>query len=141
MGDDTTLAVALSLAKAGLRIHPCRDKAPLLKDPTKDASADPATVTRWFAVEFSGAQIGYYPGHWGVVVCDIDEKDGKSGSASLRLAGLKLPPTFAYATPSGGRHHVYAAPEGEVPGTRNGFLEGVDVRAGLSNVIYYGGPL
>ena len=134
----TALDHALATAVAGIRVHPTRDKRPILATPLEAATTDASTIRRWWA-EFPDALPGFYPGQNGLIVVDVDEKNGVSGSESLRKAGHDLPATWAYATPSGGRHHVYNAPEGIELATRDGFLPGVDLRAGNSNVVRYPG--
>lgn len=135
------MVVALSLAKAGIPVHPCRDKAPLLRQPLEGATTDLEQIATWWGAEFPDAQIGFYPGQAGLIVVDVDEKGDVSGSANLAAADLELPNTLTYRTPSGGRHHVYRAPAGDWA-PRNGHpVPGVDIRAGNGNVIWYGGPL
>lgn len=136
------MVVALSLAKAGIPVHPCRDKAPLLKRPLDGATTDLEQIATWWGGEFPDAQVGYYPGMAGLVVIDVDEKGDVSGSANLAAAGLELPDTITYRTPSGGRHHIYRAPAGRALTGRNGHpVRGVDIRAGNANAIWYGAPL
>lgn len=70
-----------------------------------------------------------------ITVVDVDEKNGKSGSASLKAAGVKLPKTLIERTSGGaGAHYVYRT-AGEARKTVGGVtgpdgveLEGVDVR-------------
>lgn len=47
----------------------------------------------------------------GYLVClDVDEKNGKSGSRTLKSRRFNPPMTLTAATRSGGRHYVYTAP-------------------------------
>lgn len=66
----------------------------------------------------------------GVWVLDLDEKDGKSGVASLQAyaAGRELPDTYTVRTPSGGWHLYWQWDDARPLGNRTGVLEGVDVR-------------
>lgn len=43
----------------------------------------------------------------GLLVVDVDEKSGRSGSATLARLGLELEPTLVQRTRSGGAHHFY----------------------------------
>jgi hypothetical protein len=131
----TALDAARSMARAGVRVHPTRKKAPILRAPLEAATTDEATIAAWF--ETPDVLPGYYPGQNALVVVDLDEKNGVSGALSLREAGHELPKTWSYATPSGGRHHVYRVPEGIELAPRDGFLPGVDLRAGNGNVVCY----
>lgn len=132
----TGLDTALAMARAGIRVHPTRNKRPILAKPLDAATTDAATIAKWWT-EYPDALPGFYPGQNDLIVVDIDEKNGVSGSASLRDAGHELPDTWSYATPSGGRHHVYRVPEGIDLAPRDAFLPGVDLRAGNGNVVCY----
>lgn len=160
-----TAAIAVSLAKIGWPVFPVtiyedaagkRHKVPAVK--WKEwASTDPKAVAKAWAGEHSGRWIGVYAGKAGIVVGDLDpaKRDPetgdmrRSGAESVEHAGLELPKTFDYPTHrAGGRHHVYAAPEGveltigaDVRGPDGEKLHGVDVRAGSGLMIYYGPEL
>ncbi|WP_369675469.1 bifunctional DNA primase/polymerase, partial [Enterococcus faecium] len=66
---------------------------------------------------------------------------------SLEEAGLEIPETFNYETKGGGRHYVYAAPEGIELTIARGLvyqgkpLDGIDVRSGSGLFVYYGGEV
>lgn len=132
----TAVDTALAMARAGIRVHPTRNKAPMLPNPLESATTDAETIAGWWQ-KYPDALPGFYPGQSGLVVVDVDEKNGVSGHASLEAAGHDLPKTWNYATPSGGRHYVYRAPEGVDLSTHDAFLPGVDVRAGNGNVVCY----
>lgn len=165
-----TIDIALSLAKAGWPVFPVsiyeddegrRHKIPAVK--WKEwATTDRKTVAKAWAGEHSGRWIGVYAGKAGIVVLDVDpakkartDATGKvfpaklSGIDSLAEAGIEIPKTFNYPTHrKGGRHHVYAAPEGieltigaDIIGPDGEKLEGVDVRSGAGLMIYYGPEL
>lgn len=160
-----TPEIALSLARAGWPVFPVSiyesgDKVPAVK--WKDeATTDRKTIAKWWAGEHSGRWIGVYAGKAGIVVLDldpskklVDKRTGKSrmtkpGVESLAEAGLDIPDTLNYPTRrKGGRHHVYAAPEGieltigaNILGPDGKPLEGVDVRAGSGLMVYYGPEL
>jgi hypothetical protein len=72
----------------------------------------------------------------GVIVIDVDKKEGKDGQATLDALtkkGRTLPSSPIVLTPTGGRHHFYRAVPGiknvvEMQGSR-GIGSGIDVRA------------
>lgn len=147
-----TPEIALSLAKAGWPVFPVtiyenaegkRSKVPAVK--WKDeATTSGKTVREWWAGEHSGRWIGVYAGKAGIVVLDVDP----GGDGSLAQAGLVPPKTFSYPTHrKGGRHDVYAAPEGiELTIARDLIVEGeklagIDVRSGAGLMVYYGPAL
>lgn len=150
------LTVALSLARHGWHVFPCRAEAAVLRNGEERARKSPHVVGWRELATTDAEQIATWWGQWpdalvgvhadksGLVVVDLDRKHGKDGFQSLADAGLDLPETFSYATPSGGEHHLYAAPEGRtLTGTAdlkvNGEkLPGVDIRAGKTFPVYYG---
>lgn len=161
-----TAAIAISLAKlAGWYLFPVtvyedaagkRHKVPAVK--WKEwATNDPKAIAKAWAGEHSGRWIGVYAGKSGIVTGDLDpaKRDPetgemrRSGAESVAHAGLELPKTFDYPTHrKGGRHYVYAAPEGveltigaDVRGPDGEKLHGVDVRAGSGLMLYYGPEL
>ena len=150
-----TPAIAVSLARAGWPVFPVtiyenadgkRSKVPAVK--WKDwATTDHDVVTEAWGGEFSGCWIGVYAGAAGIVVLDVDLSPA-NGCDSLKRAGLEIVETpVAYDTPSGGRHYVYAAPEGIELTIARGLihdgkpLDGVDVRSGAGLMVYYGPEL
>ncbi|MCR9151915.1 MAG: phage/plasmid primase, P4 family [Rhodobacteraceae bacterium] len=95
------------------------------------ASDDPATVAALFA-RYPRANVGIATQETGLVVLDLDRKDGRDGLGWL--AGMieehgPLPDTIEAASPSGGRHIYFAAPAGFDAKTCEGEIApGVDVR-------------
>ncbi|WP_404472359.1 bifunctional DNA primase/polymerase [Microbacterium aerolatum] len=141
-----TLDIALSLARAGWPVFPVtiyqddagkRHKVPAVK--WKEwATTDTKTIAKAWAGEHSGRWIGVYAGAAGIVVLDVDP----GGDHSIADAGHEIPPTFNYPSHrKGGRHHVYAAPEGIELTIAKGLLDGVDVRSGAGLMVYYGPEL
>lgn len=99
-------------AKLGWYIFPLRPlgREPLTPNGFHDASNDLAQIDRWWA-ETPDANIGVYCGKSGIVVLDVDTKDGKTGGASLiAIIGTddSLLGTPTAVTWSGGRHYFYA---------------------------------
>jgi putative DNA primase/helicase len=138
-----TLEIAVSLARIGWSVFPVsiyedangkRHKVPAVKWKA-EATTDVATVKSWWRGEHAGRWIGVYAGAAGIVVLDVDP----GGDDSIAAAGLEIPPTLNYPTHRhGGRHYVYAAPEGVELTIAKGLLDGVDVRSGAGLMIYYG---
>lgn len=141
-----TPEIAVSLARAGWPVFPVtiyedktgkRHKVPAVK--WKEwATTDEATVAAAWAGEHSGRWIGVYAGKAGIVVLDVDP----GGDDAIAEAGFDVPTTFSYPTHrKGGRHHVYAAPEGIELTIAKALLDGVDVRSGAGLMVYYGPAL
>jgi putative DNA primase/helicase len=149
------LNVALGYAKAGIAVFPLQvgGKMPLFpsvhpgstpealeaRDRCKppvcgqvghgvwDATTDPATIAAWWRAE-PNANIGIAAGLSGLLVVDIDTKDGKRGAQTLAaLEGEhgRLPRTLTVRTWSGGLHYFFRMPS---PSLRN--TTGTD-KAGL----------
>lgn len=135
------LTKALRLARFGFAVFPLRaaDKSPLTENGHLDATHDEAAIRSWWAVH-PDAIPGIHTGRSGVVVLDIDRKNGKDGFETLDLAWKEIPDTFGYATPNDGFHKVYRAPEGIelAPAAPYSGLEGVDRRGGSSYVAWWG---
>ena len=126
-------------------MFPCRpgDKRPAVDRWEQRACADPDTVRRhWPSPRHN---IGIAPGPSGLVVLDLDThgdlpdewrklfgvRDGKDVLAQLcEWAGQPWPSTYMVATPSGGWHLYYTAPEGSTIRNSASLLGPmVDVRA------------
>lgn len=138
------LEKALSLAALNLFVFPVRlgsdnTKTPLTEHGHQDASIEPAQIKAWWS-ENPSAEVGVAAGDSGLVVLDVDMKNGKDGWASLEEAWLEIPDTFGYDTGTGGRHLVYIAPPEVKLAPSSNFLgmAGVDVRGGSSWVLWAG---
>ena len=127
------LAAALSYSRQGWAVLPIqpKGKAPLGKLVPRgflNATTDPDILQQWWATE-PQANIGIRTGAIsGLLVLDIDPRNGGDQS----LAGWErqhgtLPETVEALTGGGGRHLIFAHPEGALPS--NTFLPGVDVKA------------
>lgn len=152
---DDTLQIALSLAGQGWHVFPVRlttekqpdgttkrHKKPLVKW-HDGATTDVEQIATWWCGEFARDHIGVHAARSGLVVVDLDEDKGKgTGRDNLAAAGIDLPETFSYRTRGGGSHHVYAAPEGRALTIAEGKpVPGVDIRAGVGLMVYYGPEL
>lgn len=119
---------AISLAKAGFRVFRLRpkEKVPLAKGWQDQATDDPEAVARLWDAR-PQANIGVATGE-GIVVVDVDRKDGKDGDESIRLVAESTDLAgYRVTTPSGG-YHLYFHSEQPVR-NRTSLLLGVDIRA------------
>jgi hypothetical protein len=124
---------AVAQAKMGLRVLPVKKgtKAPALppnkpRPPKRQyhrhiPSSDPVDVAAMWTGprgESLTFDIGFNTD--GLLVLDIDDRDGRTGTASFadlaRMHGLDLD-TVVASTPSGGLHYYYKLPEGIDPTT------------------------
>lgn len=135
------LKAALRYAEKSYPVFPVgRDKHPLVKwgkgtdgHPNlrqRRATTDPETIKRWWT-RWPLAMIGMPTGKpSGVVVLDIDRKNGVDGLANLRAIGIdpfQMSPVVA-RTPSGGLH-VYMRYGGPLKNSAGLLAAGIDVRA------------
>ena len=109
----TPLEAALRYAAVGWATFPVTGaKLPLPgSHGHHDATVDEQGLRASFARGGAGLAVacGSYSG---LLVVDVDEKSGRSGSGTLREMGLELPPTVTALTRSGGTHHFYRWPVG-----------------------------
>ncbi|WP_172327847.1 bifunctional DNA primase/polymerase [Mangrovicoccus sp. HB161399] len=121
---------ALNYAERGRPVFPVgSDKRPLVK--WKDgATTNQDQIYDWWQ-RWPLAMIGMPTGaRSGLVVLDIDRKNGVDGLANLLAIGidpLRLSPVVA-TTPSGGLHVYFAAIDEEVRNSASVMADGVDVR-------------
>lgn len=125
------LESALDLAGQGFRVFPL---APGTKVPPKgfawkdEATTDAERIREWWQHD-PDFNVGVATGG-GVVVVDVDVKDGKPGLASLEMMEVAgLPTSYRVDTPSGGVH-VYMKTDRPI-GNRVDLADypGIDVRA------------
>lgn len=123
------LKAALDYAGRGWPVFPCvpNGKAPITENGFKDAVVDEVQIRRWWKGN-PNANIGIATGSAsGLVVVDVDVRDGKPGMESL----LELAPagweTLQGVSWSGGYHYFFLHP-GHPLGCKNGLLPGLDVK-------------
>ena len=132
---------ALAYIERGWAIFPLvpNTKKPLTRNGFKDATKSADVVREWWG-RTPNANIGIATGLLsGVVVVDVDVKNGAKGRESL--ASLKgLEPTLTATTPSGGWHLYYLCPERGIR-SRNAMLPGIDFKADGGYVVAPGSAI
>lgn len=135
---DALLAAALETAARGWPVFPARpgDKPPALRDWEARATSDPPRIRRAWTGPYAGCNIGIATGPAGLLVVDLDAPKpgqippepwnrepgittGEDVLAALaEHEGAAYPAgTYTVATPTGGRHLYFTAPQ--VPALRN----------------------
>lgn len=138
-----TIVKALALAELGIHVFPVNTsgdtKVPLTPRGHLDATTDPDRIAAWWD-EFPEASPGVAAGPSGLVLLDVDAKNGKDGWQSLMEAWVDIPDTLNYDTPTGGVHYVYGSDRDDLNGVANyRKMDGVDRRAGSSFFVWWGG--
>lgn len=133
----TTGEAALSYARAGLAVFPCRvgGKAPLTPRGFLDASSNEEQVRAWW-LQWPEANIGI-PTE-GFAVIDIDGADNPWPTDPEQRADLEQIAFAVTRTPRGGLHYWFAEPETGAPGYRSrpsGFATDVDLRCAGGYVV------
>lgn len=111
MNEKAFLQAALSYAQRGWPVLPLRpgEKTPLTTNGFKDATTDEATIQKWWE-QTPDANVGIRVGlESGLIVIDVDNKNGKNGSTSLwklrNNIGSETVNTLIVTTPHG--FHLY----------------------------------
>lgn len=100
-------------------------------------TTDPADIAAMWAGERANAAIGIATGQ-GLIALDVDEKGGKSGSATIQAAGWTVPETASQRTLSGGAHYLFDVPAGQPAPTDAGEIgEALDRRGDGGFVVLY----
>jgi hypothetical protein len=123
---------ALQMAERGRPVFPVEkgaSKPPLLKDWPNKATTDEQQIREWWS-RWPDANIGIHC--TGLIVVDVDIKNGKQGEASAAALGLSED-TFSVTTPSGGRHLYFRGPN--VANTIEQLGPGLDVRSDHGYVV------
>jgi hypothetical protein len=108
------LNAALKLRARGFALFPCRPKAkePATKHGHKDATRDAEQIRAWWAT-CPDYNIGLACAASGVVVIDVDPRNGGEATMQALLAYLgPLPETVTASTGGGGWHLYFKAPSG-----------------------------
>lgn len=115
------LQKAKDLAGMGFKIFPiiANGKLPAISDFPRLASSDVKQLEKWWIDPVLGTErpfnIGISTTSFGnngeaLVVVDVDNKDGKNGSAEiekLEMLDFDFPATLTQITPTGGKHLIY----------------------------------
>jgi len=128
----TLLGAALAYARRGVPVFPCEPggKRPLTYNGFWDATTETLRIRAWWT-RWPAANVGVPTGgRSGLLVLDVDPRDG--GSESLALLERKngpLPETARARTGGGGVHVFFRYPAGETVRNSAGALgAGLDVR-------------
>jgi len=138
------LSVALECAARGWHVFPCgANKQPLTKHGFKDATTNPEGVQALWA-SCPQASVGVATGASGLVVVDLDCKNGQPGLDEwhkiVSASEEPLEATTLVETPSGGIHVYYRANGHRVMGAAGRLAPGIDTRAEGGYVIAGGSP-
>lgn len=131
---------ALDYAARGLPVFPCnptstkpKAKTPLTPRGFKDATTNPDQIRAWWQ-QWPSALIGGAMGPTsGVFAVDPDvpkepgDPDGLAAWNALAERHGGVPPTHSHETPSGGRHVLFAYPEGLRITNKEGALKGTGI--------------
>jgi hypothetical protein len=122
------LDTALIYANLGLRVIPVLEgsKKPAMKSWPKLASTDPEVLTKWFEQK-PKSNLGIVAGG-GILVVDVDKKNGGFESFEKLFAGEELPVTATAITGSGGRHYFFRVDPRLELGNRQNLMPGIDIR-------------
>jgi len=113
------------MAKLGFPILPLKsnEKIPAIIDWQSHACQSEEQISGW-AKNFPNCNFGIKTGK-GIIVLDVDNKNGKNGSDALASMG-QIPETFTVATPSNGFHYYFKTTQDIKTSTSKA---GLDIRA------------
>jgi hypothetical protein len=131
---EDTLAIALELARLGLRVIPCKDKAGIHNWPTR-ATTWEKQIREWFTGRYRGYNLGVVLGDEFLLV-DLDTKKNGPANWAIFVAGRPFPKTLETATPTGGKHlYLRADPSIVLPSQADLLAAGIDIWSGTRLVI------
>jgi hypothetical protein len=132
------LNAAINAAKRGWHVFPIipGQKKPIIPDNLAAATTDEAQIREWWT-KWPNANIGVACGKSGLVVLDVDTKDGKKGGNSLfdLLEGDVESPllnTLNAHSWSGGRHYFF---KGECGSSQSKLGPGLDIKGAGGYVV------
>lgn len=127
----TLKQASLKYCEAGWYIFPIttNEKMPPLVPWREESSNDPEQIKKWWG-EVPNANIGLDCGKSGIIVIDVDIKQGGMANWNILCEENNIDPadTMRIITPSQGRHIFYLAPDIEIGNSRNLEGHGIDVR-------------
>ena len=126
------LDAALDLAERGAKIFPLieNSKKPIFEGWPDNASSDPERIRRWWTDPVLQWERSYNIGVTGLLIWDIDVKNGVDGEATLAELTAKhgpIPTSLTVRTPSGGKH-IYLRSGNRVRNSAGKLGAGLDVR-------------
>lgn len=127
----TLLDHALQYASWGWAVFPLQpcSKEPATKHGFKDATTDAKQIRRWWK-KHPAANIGIATGRVsGIVVVDIDPRNGGDLHAFWREAKLDIVRLGTVITGNDGRHLYFRYPEGKQIPSRSEFVKGIDLKS------------
>jgi len=132
----TTPTLVDAAIAMGVPVFPCDDqKRPLTAHGFKDATANPDEIRRLFTNP-RAAMIGMPTGEiTGIVVVDVDVKDGRTGMEWLNDNSHRLPQTRTIRTGSGGLHIYLRWPGQPIRNSAGKIAPGIDVRGSGGYVV------
>ncbi len=149
----TKLQHALNLAEMGFYVFPLKEnsKLPAIKKFPVRATRNKNKIIDFWTCNITGDELNYNIGistsDFGdgkaLLVIDIDNKNGKNGSASLtkfEKENGELDTTLASMTPTGGFHLMYVVDEAITQGV-NILGDGVDTRSKGGYIVAPGSEL
>ena len=125
------LDLALQFANHGYKVFPLKENSKdgqVLKSWKNEASNDPTQIQNWWRNNFN-YNLAVRTGN-GLVVIDVDVKNGKDGRTKFNEYSHDFPKTFTVKTPSGGYHYWYLVDQ-EIPCKVN-LYEGIDIKTKCS---------
>lgn len=130
------LESALAYANCGLYVFPLapRGKQPRIKDWPRKAATDPGIIREWWT-RWPNANIGVHVGRSGLVVLDVDPRNGGTESLRelMREHGDGFLSPMKVNTGGGGCHHYYAhSGTADFPAQ---IAKGIDLKSGNGYVV------
>ena len=126
---EDTLAIALQLARLGLKVIPCQDKTGVHDWPTRATTWD-KQIWEWFTGRFSGYNLGVVLGNTFTVV-DLDTKKNGPANWAAFVAGRPFPATLGTNTPTLGKHlYLRVDPSIILPSQADLLAPGIDIWTG-----------
>jgi hypothetical protein len=137
----TTPTLVDAAIAMGIPVFPCdAQKRPLTAHGFKDATSNPDELRRIFANP-KATMIGMPTGEiTGVVVIDVDVKDGRPGMEWLNENSHRLPQTRTIRTGSGGLHIYLRWPGQMIRNSAGKIAPGIDIRGDGGYVVVSPSP-
>ncbi len=127
-----------AIQPSGERKHP-NGKNPRTRNGFKDATTDAKQIATW-AAQWPDALVGVPTGKAsGLLVLDVDVKNGKDGFATLQAMGWALPETRTHRTKhGGGAHYLFRNPEGKpLKNSASKLGAGLDTRGDGGYIVWW----